>query len=222
MAAPASGAQRPGEGMGEGERGSVSGEPVPWQEGWGLCRVAVSARSRLEWGLGSRVARKAAWKGQTASLLAQKLAKPLSDASPSDPRLLEATPPPSTYAQSSPTLPSSLCPREPKWSFRVAPSPRPQGTLDLLQHAPTAALWPSRGQPIFRGHSLALCLFSPQPLCAGLDKRRDQLSPTPEGMLAQTVGQGEVDIKRAQGVISRLTPGAPEMQIRGPAQKSAS
>lgn len=58
VAAPASGARRPGEGMREGERGSVSGEPVPRQEGWGLCRVAVSARSRLEWGPGGRVAGK--------------------------------------------------------------------------------------------------------------------------------------------------------------------
>lgn len=142
---------------------------------------------------------KAAWKGQTASLRAQKLAKQRGDASPSDPRLLEATPPPSTYAKSSPTLPSSLCPREPKWPLRAPPSPCPQGTLVLLQHAPTAALGPSRGQPIFGSHPLALCLFSPRPLCSGLDEKSDRLSPTPGGMLAQTVGQGEVDIKRAQG-----------------------
>lgn len=69
-AAPASGAPRPGEGTREGERGSVSGDLGPRQEGWGLCRVAVSARSKLESEPGGRVARKAAWKGQRVSRLA--------------------------------------------------------------------------------------------------------------------------------------------------------
>lgn len=37
-------------------------------------------------------------------------------------------------------------------------------------------------------------------------------------MLVQTVGHVKVVIKRAQGVTSRLTQGAPEMQIMGPSE----
>lgn len=68
----------------EGEKASASEELASRQEGWGLCRVAVSVCSSPKQGPGGGVASKAAWRGQRGSPLAQKPSKPLGDASPSD------------------------------------------------------------------------------------------------------------------------------------------